>query len=257
MIKIRIQKFIRTVNIFLYKKRLPDQIVIYFHETDWLEVNTIKDIILFFKNINYEFVSVSTISENFNTKNKMFSFTFDDGFKNWENLIPVFELYDVRATFFLNSIFLTDENKDIFMKNISLDSESKIINKKIISNLVMHKHEIGAHTHSHYKLSNLEFEEFQIEIEKNLDVLKEFSNQIKSFAIPYGMRRYSKKDQIDYLFKRFDTVCYGEAGMLFSQNNKSIQRYPWQMKSTFYENLNNLCTNTQFFNKVTKRSGLG
>ena len=123
--------------------------------------------------------------------------------------------------------------------------------------MVKPNHEIGAHTHSHYKLSNLEFEEFQIEIEKNLDVLKEFSNQIKSFAIPYGMRRYSKKDQIDYLFKRFDTVCYGEAGMLFSQNNKSIQRYPWQMKSTFYENLNNLCTNTQFFNKVTKRSGLG
>jgi hypothetical protein len=71
------------------------------------------------------------------------------------------------------------------------------------------------------------------------------------------MRRYSKKEQIDYLFKRFDTVCYGEAGMLFSQNNKSIQRYPWQMKSTFYENLNNLSTNTYFFNKVTKRSGLG
>ena len=61
--KTRIQKFIRTINIFFYKRRLPDQIVIYFHETDQLEVNTIKDIILFFKNINYEFVSVSTISK--------------------------------------------------------------------------------------------------------------------------------------------------------------------------------------------------
>ena len=64
MIKTKIQKFIRTINIFFYKKRLPDQIIIYFHETDRLEVNAIKDIILFFRNINYDFVSVSTISKN-------------------------------------------------------------------------------------------------------------------------------------------------------------------------------------------------
>ena len=73
--------------------------------------------------------------------------------------------------------------------------------KKIISKLVKHNHEIGAHTHSHYKLSNLNFEEFQVEIEKNLEILSEFTNQIKSFAIPYGMRRYSNKKQIDYFKK--------------------------------------------------------
>ena len=65
MIKTKIQKFIRLINIALYKKNLPDQIVVYFHETEQVEISTIQDIILFFKNMDYEFVSVSKISKNF------------------------------------------------------------------------------------------------------------------------------------------------------------------------------------------------
>jgi|TARA_B100001250_G_scaffold178827_1_gene153738 peptidoglycan/xylan/chitin deacetylase (PgdA/CDA1 family) len=257
MIKSKIQKFIRIINIALFKKNLPDQIVVYFHETEQVEITTIQDIILFFKNMDYEFVSVSKISKNFGTNKKMFSFTFDDGFKNWENLIPVFVLYGVKATFYLNSVFLTDEGNDNFMRNIGLDNESKIINKNIISELVEHNHEIGAHTHSHYKLSNLEFDDFKREVDNNLSLLKQFSSQIQSFAIPFGMRRYLNKDQIEYLTSHFETVCFGEAGMLFNQDEKSIQRYPWQMGLTFYQNLINLSTNTNFFNRLTKRSGLG
>ena len=64
MIKTKIQKFIRLINIALYKKNLPDQIVVYFHETEQVEISTIQDIILFFKNMDYEFVSVSKISKN-------------------------------------------------------------------------------------------------------------------------------------------------------------------------------------------------
>ena len=257
MIKTKIQKFIRLINIALYKKNLPDQIVVYFHETEQIEITTIQDIILFFKNMDYEFVSVSKISKNFGTGKKMFSFTFDDGFKNWENLIPLFNLYGVTATFYLNSVFLTDEGNEIFMRNIGLDNESKIINQNIISDLVKHNHEIGAHTHSHYKLSSLEFNDFKREVDNNLTLLKEFSPEIESFAIPFGMSRYLKKDQIQYLRDNFQTICFGEAGMLFSQKDKSIQRYPWQIGLTFYQNLINLSTDTNFFNRLTKRSGLG
>tara|TARA_Y100001970_G_scaffold293007_1_gene437162 strand:- start:1302 stop:2075 length:774 start_codon:yes stop_codon:yes gene_type:complete len=257
MIKTKIQKFIRLINIALYKKNLPDQIVVYFHETEQVEISTIQDIILFFKNMDYEFVSVSKISKNFGTGKKMFSFTFDDGFKNWENLIPLFNMYGVTATFYLNSVFLTDEGNEIFMRNIGLDNESKIINQNIISDLVVHNHEIGAHTHSHYKLSNLEFNDFKREVDNNLTLLKEFSPEIESFAIPFGMSRYLKKDQIEYLTDNFQTICFGEAGMLFSQKDKSIQRYPWQIGLTFYQNLINLSTDTNFFNRLTKRSGLG
>ena len=45
--------------------------------------------------------------------------------------------------------------------------------------------------------------------------------------------------------------------MLFNQNSKNIQRYPWQVDLPFYSNLINLSTDTYIFNKATKRSGLG
>ena len=59
MLKRNLQKIIRFVNILLFKKNLPKQIIIYFHETDETEVSAIEDIILFFQNLEYEFVSVS------------------------------------------------------------------------------------------------------------------------------------------------------------------------------------------------------
>ena len=140
---------------FLYSKKLPLQIVVYFHDIDSKELSAIEDIILFFKNLEYQFVSVSQISKNFGTENKMFTFTFDDGFKNWKNVLPIFEKYNIQATFFLNSKFLTKENNSEFLKNIGLEDESKLISKEDINKIVSNNHEIGAHTHSHYKLSNL------------------------------------------------------------------------------------------------------
>lgn len=257
MIKNKIQKIIRHINIFLNKKKFPNQIVVYFHDTQQIEIDAIQDIILFFKNIDYEFVTITEISKNLGTEKKLFTFTFDDGFKSWKNLIPIFDKYKVEATFFLNSVFLTDEGNDMFIKNIGLDDKDKIINADIINDLIKNDHEIGAHTHSHFKLSNLNFEDFKDEIQKNLDILRQFSENINSFAIPFGMRRYLKNEQIGYLENNFKTICYGEAGMLFDQDHKNIQRYPWRIELTFYQNLINLSTDTNLFNKLTKRSGLG
>ena len=257
MIKNKIQKIIRQINIFLNKKKFPNQIVIYFHDTQQIEIDAIQDIILFFKNIDYEFVTISEISKNLGTKKKLFTFTFDDGFKSWKNLIPIFDKHKVEATFFLNSVFLTDEANDIFIKNIGLDDKDKIINEDIIKDLIKNDHEIGAHTHSHYKLSQLDSKIFKEEIDKNLNILTQLSKEVKSFAIPYGMRRYLNKDQMDYLKSKFTTICFGEAGMLYSQDNISVQRYPWQIEITFFQNLLNISTDTTIFNKLTKRSGLG
>ena len=106
MIKNKIQKIIRHINIFLNKKKFPNQIVVYFHDTQQIEIDAIQDIILFFKNIDYEFVTISEISKNLGTEKKLFTFTFDDGFKSWKNLIPIFDKYKVEATFFLNSRFV-------------------------------------------------------------------------------------------------------------------------------------------------------
>ena len=71
------------------------------------------------------------------------------------------------------------------------------------------------------------------------------------------MRRYVKEEQIDYLMEVFDSVSFGEPGMLFSQKKGKVQRYPWKVNKSFEYNINNIRTDTSIFNKITKRSGLG
>ena len=49
--KAAIQRVIRYANIQLFKKKLPNQIVVYFHDVSNKDLEAIKDIILFFKNL--------------------------------------------------------------------------------------------------------------------------------------------------------------------------------------------------------------
>ena len=71
------------------------------------------------------------------------------------------------------------------------------------------------------------------------------------------MRRLITEEQVNYLLEKFDSVSFGEPGMLFSHSNGRIQRYPWRTEKSFKYNINNISTDTSFFNNLTKRSGLG
>ena len=100
-------------------------------------------------------------------------------------------------------------------------------------------------------------EDFVKDISKNIELMNKLKVMPKSFAIPFGMRRFVTKEQIEYLDQKFDCIAYGEPGMLFNQKKGFIQRYPWRSEKSFKYNLNNISTDTSKFNNLTKRSGLG
>ena len=106
-LKVTIQKLIRLFHIVFFKKDFPNKIIIYFHETEDVHVKEIQNIILFFKFSGYEFVTTSEMSRQLNFDTKLIALTFDDAFENWSNILPVFEQYDIKATFFINSIAFT------------------------------------------------------------------------------------------------------------------------------------------------------
>ena len=254
--KKKLQHLIRFVNKTIFKNELPKKISIYFHDIDEQELISIKNIILFFKSLNYQFVTVEDFNNLIETDKKLLSLTFDDGFAGWLKLLPIFQTHNVQATFFTNSIFLSDENLTRYLRNININSDKKLISETGIKKLVKDNHEIGAHTHTHYTLSNLSFDEFVVEDSKNRNRLEEFA-EIKNFAIPYGMRRYLTDEQKEYLEEQYNSISFGEPGMQFKQEKNYIQRYPWLIEKSFFYNLENICTNTSYFNNLTLRSGLG
>jgi peptidoglycan/xylan/chitin deacetylase (PgdA/CDA1 family) len=257
MIKTLLQKLIRFINISLFTKSLPLKVSIYFHETYKNDIEDIERIILFFKKEGYEFVTIDNFNRHLDDSSKHFAFTFDDGFANWVDTLEVFKKYNVKSTFFMNSIQFTDESKVKFLSDINCPDEDFLIDEKGLEKIINAGHEIGAHTHSHRTLKRLTEEEFNIEINKNIEILKSLGIRPLNFAIPFGMRRYINQSQLDYLNSIFNSVSYGEPGMLYNHIPGKIQRYPWRTQKSFKFNIQNISANTILFNNLTKRSGLG
>ena len=257
MFKLAIQKIIRFINIIFFKKEVPNKISIYFHEISKNELADLEKIILYFQNLDYKFVTIDKFRREISNDKKHFAITFDDGFSSWTETLKLFEKFNVKATYFLNSIQFTNEDKEKFLKDIRCEDVDLIINENEVQKLIIQNHEIGAHTHSHKTLSKISLGNLKSEIEQNLSILNKFNTKVKNFAIPYGMRRLITEEQVNYLLEKFDSVSFGEPGMLFGHSNGRIQRYPWRTEKSFKYNINNISTDTSFFNNLTKRSGLG
>ena len=248
----------RKFHVMFFSKNLPIKIAIYFHDLNENDIRDIKLIIKFFKYLNYEFCNISEFGNNINNKKKHIAITFDDGFSSWTKILKLFENEEITATFYLNSIFFEEKpSLEKFYKNINSNGYEKLINLTELNQIISMGHEIGSHTHSHHTLSSLSEEDFEYEVSKNIEFLDQLNIELNSFAIPFGMRRYLKKSQFNHLNKIFDTVCFGEPGMLFNQNHNMIQRYPWVSSRSFTFNIQNICTDSSKFNNLTKRSGLG
>ena len=257
MYKLLIQKIIRIINLILFKKELPTKISIYFHDISNKEINELEKIIIYFLNLGFKFVTMNNFQKKIFSDEKLFAITFDDGFSSWTTTLDLFKKYDVKATYYLNTIQFTDDEMTKFLQDIRCTNPDFIIKEEEVQELINSDHEIGSHTHSHKTLSKISLDDLKTEIETNLQILSKFNVEISNFAIPYGMRRLINKEQIAYLLEVFDSISFGEPGMLFNHEKQKIQRYPWRIEKTFQYNLNNISTNTSLFNKVTKRSGLG
>ena len=256
-IKKILQKTLRFINVFLFKKELPSKISIYFHDLTQKEIDDLESIFMFFKKRDYKFVNLYQLNTKLESSEKLVAITFDDGFSSWSDSLPLFEKHNAKATFFINTIMFTNESKQIFLQNINMNDKTPLINSNDLRNILKDGHEVGAHTHEHHTLSDMELEDFKKDVNKNIELLVGLGIVPKTFAIPFGMRRYVTSEQIEYLNQNFDCIAYGEPGMLFNQKQGYIQRYPWRSEKSFKYNINNISTDTSLFNNLTKRSGLG
>ena len=258
-IKLFLQKLLRDIHIKIFKKDIPSKISLCFHDLEDKDIQDIKTVVNYFKYLNFKFCTISYLNENISSSEKLIALTFDDGFSSWLKILQYFNDEDINATFFLNTIFFEKNNNlDRYYKNINSNKNTALIEPEQINQLIENGHEIGAHSHSHIALSRLNKLEFRNEISTNLTFLKNyFDIDIISFALPFGMRRHVKKYQIETLKNKFNSISFLEPGMLYSQEKGLIHRYPWLSSESFLFNLNNICSDTSWFNTITKRSGLG
>ena len=149
-IKRSLQKILRFINVFIFKKEIPTKVAIYFHDLKEKEVSDLKEILLFFTNRGYKFVNLNDLNKKLGSSEKLISITFDDGFASWSESLALFEKFNAQATFFINTIMFTNASKKTFLENINSNENIALINSEDIKNILSAGHEIGAHTHEHH-----------------------------------------------------------------------------------------------------------
>ena len=107
--------------------------------------------------------------------------TFDDGYKdNYEKALPILERYKVKASFFIATGFLGSVLK-------TSSDERQMMNASQVRELARLGHEIGAHTISHPKLTEISLEAARKEIQESKKILQELTgDKLSSFAYPKG-----------------------------------------------------------------------
>lgn len=243
------------------KGQLPNKIALYFHEVKRDEFDKLEAIINLFKNNEYNFVG----SEEFvRSTNKVIFLSFDDNYFSWVNTAEQLAKKNILTTFFINTSPLRDTASKSEISNyaerINYKYELKTLSSNEIKYIYDLGHYIGGHSHSHFNLNKISFNDAIVEIEKNKQMLEDIiKNNITAFSYPYGMRRFFNTDLRNYCLKiGYSMICNAIPGMQFSiQERTNIFRTPWHLEKKIEYNMDNIKIDGRYFELITGRSAVG
>jgi peptidoglycan/xylan/chitin deacetylase (PgdA/CDA1 family) len=145
-----------------------------------------------FLTAHYEVVSLSVLLERLQEKNltgKEAVITFDDGYRdNLQNALPLLEKYQIPATIFITTAYLGEQANFAWDQEYTENDRAQFLTTQEIQTLSRNPLiEIGGHTHTHQRLSELSVPGQEKEIQENKDILQEIiSKPIIHFAYPFG-----------------------------------------------------------------------
>ncbi len=140
--------------------------------------------------------------------------TFDDGFKdNFTNAFPLLKKYETPATFYISTGFI--ENPQMQSTAYSDMGRHEFLSWRELQEMANHPLvEIGAHTVSHPRLTDISVEDAMEEIRISKSILEEkLGKTIAIFAYPFGTRMDYSNEIVDRVkgmkFESATTVVYG------------------------------------------------
>jgi len=183
---------------------------------------------LIFLNKNYKVIPLLELSmriKNNTLSGNEVSLTFDDGYKdNLDNALPLLEKYNTPATIFIATSLLGKKASYKWDLKYKETDRATFLSREEIKKISKHRLiEIGGHTHTHRRLSDLDFEEQRKEILRNKEILENITeDKIRLFAYPFGGKLDFNNDSKKILRKLKFSFAYSNTGLLADQNSSTL-----------------------------------
>ena len=190
--------------------------------------------------------------------------SFDDNYRDWYEALPVFDELELRATFYVNTGAFRDratpEAIRAYYTRLEHTGPHLPLSTSELREMADAGHVIGAHTHTHERLTSLPRAEAQQEIARSKRELEAILGRaVVHFSYPFGMRRHFDEHLRAYCRDLgFETVANAIPGMQHAaQRPYHLNRSPWDLERGVDYNLANLGVDGRLFARLTGRSAVG
>lgn len=176
----------------------PKIVFLLFHSTPSEHIQKIDEFIKYLKTYA-DFISYSEAIQKIKASvidKSYVVFTTDDGFKNNENLLGLYEKYGINGMFFINPFIVKNQDaqsKEHFSKQLR-KSVTEYFNSGDIKRLIEYGHEVGSHTYEHWQLSKLSMDELASDFKKVNEFEQEMNIHFNHIAWGYGKQCHISKD---------------------------------------------------------------
>lgn len=247
------------MHLALFRRSLPDKLGIYLHSASGHEQG-LEELLGFLGEQGYSHPGPSAF---LSAPGKAAFLSFDDNYRSWLRLLPIFDTYGVRATFYVNSWPFRDRVSEVEVKRYlaTLRSEEETtLSTEELKEIAAAGHVIGAHTHTHPVLTALPADAAREEIRISKTELEFIlQRRVEHFAYPFGMRRHFSEPLRSYCRSiGFATIANGIPGLQHARSRPDgLQRSVWLLDQPLAFNLDNLRIDGRLFHSLTGRSALG
>lgn len=261
--KHRVQRLIQRWHHVLFDRGLPVKLGVYFHSLETEHHHAFGNAILCLRGLGYR---IATDIEDYlaDPCEQTAWISFDDNYASWYEARSLFDVLDIRATFYTNTGVFRDrapqETRRAFFKRIEYDGDRRTMTTDELKSLRADGHTIGAHTHTHPVLSRLSLDKAKLEIRKSQEILQDILEEpIRHFAYPYGLRRYFDDQLVDYCKEiGIETIARAIPAMQHAPVQPyELHRSGWRFERDAYQNIRDLAVAGHWFERLTGRSAIG
>ena len=155
--------------------------------------------------------------------------TFDDGFKDNLNTIPILDRFSISAIFFVCPGLIELQKAKLlfpilannFYKINSKNQDLILLDWDDLRILQNNGHSIGNHSSFHFQLNNLSSQCLKMDIDFSKSLLEKnlkFDKAFHSIAFPFGGINHINKKSLKYLTKEFKYIFSGLRGNNFNNS---------------------------------------